>query len=94
MEKRRSQTWPSSCAWRNAPPVSSERIPTRPRTPCWKPWRLGFGENWKTFEENCQELVPMDLVDSNDMVAVLDELQQVIRKSILIRNGEFLEEAS
>lgn len=36
----------------------------------------------------------MDLVDSNDMVAVLDELQQVIRKSILIRNGEFLEEAS
>ena len=61
--------------------------------PCWKPWRLGFDESWKTSEENCQELVPMDLVDSNDMVAVLDELQQVIRKSILIRNGEFLEEA-
>lgn len=38
--------------------------------------------------ENSEELVPPDVNDARDMQAVLEELQQVIRKAISIRNGE------
>lgn len=42
--------------------------------------------------ENSEELVPPDVEAARDMQAVLGELQQVIRKSISIRNGEVEEE--
>ena len=38
--------------------------------------------------ENSEELVPRDVNEARDMIAVLEELQQVIRKAISIRNGE------
>ena len=42
--------------------------------------------------ENSEELVPPDVNESRDMQAVLEELQQVIRKAISIRNGDVEEE--
>ena len=42
--------------------------------------------------ENSEELVPPDVNEARDMQAVLEELQEVIRKSISIRNGEVEED--